>query len=83
MINVLYNSIATFTSPEYIGTNPKFLIWILPLTAAIVLVYKAVKLPKFETGLFIKESFMLFFSIVFLIAIAAAALHIFTRLIGI
>ncbi len=63
--------IASFTLPEKIGTEPKSLLWLLPLAAAITVVYKATKLPKITAGNFIKESALLLGSmVVFIIAIA-------------
>jgi len=63
--------IATFTNPQSIGTTPESILWMFPLAAAIAIVYKATKLPKIEARNFIKESFVLFASIVvFLIATA-------------
>ncbi len=66
----------TFTTAEKIGTNPQSMLWLLPITAAIAIVYKATKLPKITTGSFIKESVILFGSIVLFIIITAFVLHI-------
>jgi hypothetical protein len=68
--------IGTFTTPEKIGTNPQSMLWLLPLTAAIAVVYKTTKLPKITTRSFIKESLILFGSIVMFIIITAFVLHI-------
>ena len=67
--------IATFTSPEKIGTNPQSFLWVLPLVAAIAVVYKATKLPKITMGLFLKESVILFGSIIVFMIITAIALY--------
>ena len=48
--------VATFTSPESIGVNPLAMLWMLPLTAAVAIVYKATKLPIITTRNFIKET---------------------------
>jgi len=66
--------IATFTSPEQICPNPQAMLWVLPLTAAIAMVYKATKMPKFTTIAFLKEAVVLFGSIVAFLIITAAAL---------
>jgi len=66
--------IASFTAPEVVGTNPSSLLWLLPLTASIAVVYKATKLPTITAGNFIKESVILSGSIVVFILITALAL---------
>jgi hypothetical protein len=64
---------ASFTIPERIGTEPQSMLWLLPLAAAIAVVYKATKLSKITAGNFIKEAALLFGSIVvFIIAVALA-----------
>ena len=66
---------ATFTAPEQIGTNPQSMLWLLPLAAAIAIVYKATKLPKITLGAFLKEAGTLFGSIIVFIIITALALY--------
>ncbi len=72
--------LATFTSPEQIGTNPQAVLWILPLIAAIAVVYKAAKLPTITFGNFIKESATLFGSIIVFVIIIALCLYGFAWL---
>ncbi|MHC4061533.1 MAG: hypothetical protein ACYSUC_04955 [Planctomycetota bacterium] len=67
--------VATFTSPENIGTSPASLLWMLPLAASITVVYKATKLPKITAASFIKETAALFGSIVVFIIISMFVLH--------
>ena len=71
---------ATFTAPEYIGTNPQSMLWLLPLTVAIAVVYKATKVPNIKAVDFIKESALLFGSIIVFMAITAVILYIFAWL---
>lgn len=66
--------IASFTAPEVIGTNPSSLLWLLPLTTSIAVVYKATKLPTITTVNFVKESMILSGSIVVFILITALVL---------
>jgi hypothetical protein len=66
---------ASFTTPERIGTEPRSLLWLLPLAAAIAVVYKATKLPKITAGNFIKEAALLFGSIVVFIVAVALVLY--------
>jgi hypothetical protein len=67
----IFKVLASFTSPEEIGVNPQSMLWMLPLAAAIAVVYKAIKMSKITPGNFVKESVMLFGSIVvFIIATA-------------
>ena len=67
--------IASFTTPEEIGTNPSSMLWLLPLAASIAIAYKATKLPTITAGNFIKEAAILFGSIVVSIIITALALY--------
>jgi len=67
--------IASFTVPEYIGTNPQSTFWLLPLVAAIAVIYKATKLPTITAGKFAREAVVLFGSIIVFIVITALALH--------
>lgn len=67
--------IASFTAPENIGATPQSLLWLFPLMAAIVIVYKATKLPKITAGVFLKETAVLFGSIVVFIALVAFVLY--------
>jgi hypothetical protein len=73
--------IATFTAPENIGISPQSMLWLLPLVAAIAIIYKTTKLPVITAANFIKEAVILFGSIIVFIIIAALALHVFAWLI--
>lgn len=65
--------LANFTIPEKIGVDPQSMLWLLPLVAAISIVYKATKVPKITFVNFTKEAGILFGSIVvFMIATALA-----------
>jgi len=74
--------IATFIEPEKFGANPQSMLWLLPLVAAIAIIYKATKLPVIKAGNFIKEAAILFGSIVIFIVIAALTLHALAWLIS-
>jgi len=78
---MLFLPIATFTAPESIGTSPQSLLWVLPLAAAIAVVYKAVKLPKITAVNFIRETVALFGSIIVFMVITASVLYILAYLI--
>jgi len=65
---------ATFTIPEKIGVTPHSMLWLLPLVASISVVYKTTKLPEIRFFHFIKESAILFGSIVIFMAITALVL---------
>ena len=73
--------IATFIEPEKFGTNPQSMLWLLPLVAAIAIIYKATKLPAIKAANFIKETAILFGSIIVFIVIAALTLHAFAWLV--
>ena len=66
---------ATFTVPEKITTDPQSLLWLLPLVAAIAIVYKATKLPEIKFANFVKESVVLFGSIVVFMFVTALVLY--------
>ncbi len=70
--------IATFTSPQHIGSGPASLLWLLPLVTAIAIVHKATKLPEIKAANFIKETAGLFASIVVFIAVTAVILYVVT-----
>ncbi len=65
---------ATFTTPEKIGSTPQSMLWLLPLVAAISVVYKATKLPEIKAANFLKESVILFGSIIVFMFITALIL---------
>jgi len=73
--------LANFTIPEKIGVNPQSMLWLLPLVAAISIVYKATKVPKVKLGSFVKETGLLFGSIVVFMIVTALALCALTWLI--
>jgi len=66
--------LAQFKVPEDIGTNPRALLLLLPLLVAIAVVYKATKVPKVSAGNFIKESVLLFGSILVFMILTALVL---------
>ena len=79
--NVVTFVIASFTVPERIGVNLKSMLLLLPLVAAIAVVYKATKIPTIKPTHFFKESVILFGSIVVFMAVTALVLGIFTWII--
>jgi len=70
--------LASFTAPEQIGMNPKTMLWMLPLAAAIASIYKAIKLRDITLKTFLREALILFGSIVVFIIAAAAVLSLIT-----
>lgn len=67
--------LASFTSPENIGTTPQSMLWLLPLAAAIAVIYKATKVQTIIAEKFAKEAGVLFGSIIVFITVTALALH--------
>jgi len=65
---------AGFTAPEEIGTTAQSLLLLLPVVASIAIVYKATKVPRVSACNFIKESVLLFGSIVIFMVITALVL---------
>jgi len=72
---------ASFTRPENISVNPQSMLWLLPLVAAIAIVYKTTKLPKIKAAHFVKEVTILFGSIVVFMIVAALVLYVLAWLI--
>ena len=66
--------LANFTTPENVGVNPRSMLWLLPLVAAIAVVYKATKVPKITAVNFAKETVVLFGSIVVFMIVTALVL---------
>jgi hypothetical protein len=67
--------LVSFTSPEKISTNPQSMLWLLPLVASIVVVYKATKVPTVKISSFLKEAVILFGSIVVFMVVTALVLY--------
>ncbi|MFA5422998.1 MAG: hypothetical protein WC374_04005 [Phycisphaerae bacterium] len=67
-------TLASFTAPYEVKMNPQSMLWMLPLAAAVAIIYKAIKLPRITALNFIKESVILFASIVLFIIATSAAL---------
>jgi len=72
--------LAGFTSPLHIGTTAASMLWLLPLTAAVCIVYKATKLKEIKAAVFLREVAVLFGSIIVFMAIVAAVLFVFAWL---
>jgi len=68
--------LASFTAPIQIDTTAASMLWLLPLVAAIAVVYKATKVSKIHPWPFIKESSVLFGSIMVFIVVAALVLYL-------
>lgn len=69
-----FTLLASFTQPEHIGTTPLSLLWIIPLTASIAIVYKATKVHEIDPKRFPREVLGLFGSILVFIVVAALVL---------
>jgi hypothetical protein len=67
--------LASFTAPENVGTTPQSMLWLLPLAAAIAVIYKATKVQTIIAEKFAKEAVVLFGSIIVFITVTALALH--------
>jgi len=66
----------SFSQPMPIDTNAASLVWLLPLVAAIAIVYKATKVGKIRLRPFAKECTVLFGSIMVFIIVAALILYL-------
>ena len=66
--------LASFLIPENIGTVPASVLFMLPLTISISVVYKATKVYRIRPLAFAKECAVLFGSIVVFLGVAAVIL---------
>ncbi len=67
--------LAGFLAPVYIGTTPAAFLLALPLIAVIAVAYKAIKLEKLEVITFVRESSILFGSIVAFMVLTAVIIY--------
>jgi hypothetical protein len=74
MIDLVTSVLASFVQPERIGTTPQSMLWMLPLTASVAIVYKATKVRTIEAKAFFKETALLFASIAVFMALAGVIL---------
>jgi len=74
MLDIAHFMLADFTAPVELGTNPQSLLLMIPVVAAIAIVYKATKLERITAGRFLKETFLLFVSIVAVMVVTALVL---------
>jgi hypothetical protein len=65
---------AEFTIPEEIGTNPRSLLLLIPLLVSIAVIYKATKVSRVSAGNFLKESALLFGSILVFMVVTVLVL---------
>jgi hypothetical protein len=74
MLAFAANIMAQFRVPEEIGTTPRSLLLLIPLLASIAVIYKATKVSRVSAGNLLKESALLFGSILVFMVITALAL---------
>jgi hypothetical protein len=75
MLTIASLILADFTVPSRITVDPQSMLWLLPLVAAVAIVYKATKVPKIKVAPFTKEVVVLFGSIVVFMAVTALVLY--------
>jgi hypothetical protein len=80
MLESLSSITASLTAPLDIPTEPASMLWLLPLTAAVCIVYKATKLRDIKAVQLARESVILFGSIIAFMAVVAACLFAFAWL---
>ena len=74
MLALAANVMAGFMIPEEIGTTPRSLLLLIPLLVSIAVIYKATKVSRVSAGNFLKESALLFGSILVFMVIMALVL---------
>jgi hypothetical protein len=75
MMNSLTLVLGSFSTPMEIDTDPASMLWLLPLVAAIAIVYKATKVHNIRLRPFARETAVLFGSILVFIVVAAVILY--------
>jgi hypothetical protein len=78
-LNLCQYLLAGFMSPVHIGTTAKALLLALPLIAVISIVYKALKLEEIKFVSFLRETFLLFGSILVFMIITAVVIFIIMK----
>ena len=73
----------TLVKPLEVATTPAGLLWSLPISLCIAMVYKAIKLEKFRMSLFIREVVLLFATIIGFLIMVGIVLAIIAYLITI
>ncbi len=81
MIMHYANLMASFTVPFETGNGPMSLLWILPLLAAVAIVWKTLKVPSSAGSKLTREIAILFATLIVCYAGIAVALYIISRLI--
>lgn len=76
MIAETWVLLASFATPIQIDTNAASMLWLLPLVASISIVYKATKVHSVRWKSFLKESSVLFGSIIVFIVAATLVIWI-------
>ena len=77
-MSAIYNFLlAGFKAPLEVSNGVESLIWLLPLSLTISIIYKVINLEKITTVKFIKQVAVSFISIVVVVALAILGLHIF------
>ena len=72
--------LAAFTAPVHIGTDPASMLWMLPLLAAIAMIYKATKMRVLFWKRFTREVLVLFATLVGFMTAAIVVLNLITWL---
>ena len=80
MMDLLGLVTATFTAPENLGTDPKSMMLMFPLLAAIAVIYKTTKTRVIFPWKFTKDVVLLFATICVVMILAAVALQVITWL---
>jgi hypothetical protein len=81
MYTACVNILASFTAPYETGNSALSLLWILPLLAAVAIVWKTLKVQSTALGKLVREVMILFGTLLVCYGGIAVALYIVSRLI--
>jgi hypothetical protein len=74
MMSLIASVLGSFGTPMQIDTTSASMLWLLPLVAAIAIVYKATKVSAIRPRSFLRECAVLFGSIMVFVIVAALIL---------
>lgn len=72
----IINTLASFTAPLEIGTDPASVLWMFPLLASVAIIYKATRVKVIFPINFIKEVVVLFITMSLLMILAGFGLYL-------
>ena len=83
MLGIVSSIVAFLDQPLTVPTDPRALLWALPISLSIALIYKAIKTHALRPALYVREVALLFATIVGFLVVVAVVLLGVTRIAGV